>query len=238
MRGLQRSAGLLAVALAWVGLPGVGQAGWITLAAGTLGSAQPTDVTEFWCGSASTPPLVAIGSVSGTGNIEAVTGGGTALFSGLGTPVLLDLTDGSAYLTGGVPPSGAVAGRLGADALASAAPQTGAPVPPDYAQLGIALATSDAGERVLTVSVLGTDGRSGAVVVPEGGWWVLGLRTGQEPTPEPVPEPEPTPEPTPEPVPPPAPAPGVPEPTAMVLAASGAFVAVPWARRRRRIGER
>lgn len=237
MRGLQRTVVLLAVAMASAGLPAVSQAGWITLATGPLGSVQPTDTTEFQYGSTSTPPLVAIGAVSGTGTVEAVTSGGTAFFGSLGVPVLLNLSDGSAYLIGGSPPRGAVGGSLGAGAgaLSSGTPQTGVPVPPDYTQLGIALAASSTGEQLLTVSVLGTAAGSGSVVVPEGGWWVLGLSTSQEPAPEPLPEPAPTPEPIPEPVPTPQPTPGVPEPAAMALVASGTFVVVPWLRRRRRI---
>lgn len=154
--------------------------------------------------------------------------------------MLLNLSDGSAYLTGGSPPIGAIGSGLGmgTDALASAAPQAGVPVPLDYTQLGITLAISSVGAQVLTVSVLGSDEGSGSVVVPGGGWWVLGLGTGQGPAPEPLPESEPKPAPLPEPAPSPEPAPGVPEPTAMALAASGAFVVVPWLRRRRRVGQR
>lgn len=230
MRWLQRCVVLLAVAAAWACLPTTGEAGWITLTSGKSGDAQPTGASEFWYGSSSTPPLAAVESVSGTGSIRAVTGGGTSFFTGLGTPVLLNLSDGSAYLAGGSPPPGATnrgPGGTTAGTSASAAPQTGVPIPPDYTRLGVVLASNGGGALMLTASVLGSDGAAlglGSVVVPESGWWVIGLGPGQQPTPEPSPEPTPTPDPTP--VPSPA-APGVPEPATMVLAASGVFLVLP-----------
>lgn len=238
MRWLQRGAALLAVVASWAGLPAVCEAGWIMLTSGQSGSARPTDLYEFWYGSSATPPLLAIDTVSGAGTVQAVTGGGTSFFNGLGTPVLLNLSDGSAYLAGGSPPAGATArGPEGTTAgpPASAAPQAGVPIPSDSTRLGIVLAPSGAGAQVLTASVLGADQAvlgSGSVVVPEGGWWVLGLGSGQQPTPAPLPEPTPTP--VPEPAPTPSPAPGVPEPGAMALAGSGVFLVLPWLRRNRR----
>lgn len=240
MRWLRKSAVVLAVVLSWAGLPSVSQAGWITLMSGQSGNVQPTDASEFWYGAHSTPPLVAIDTVSGSGTVQAVTGGGISFFNSLGVPVLLNLTDGSAYLAGGSPPSGVTAsgpGGTSAGTPASAAPLAGVPIPPDYTHLNIALTTSDAGAQVLTASVL--DGSSaalgsGSVVVPEGGWWVLGLGPDQQPTPEPLPEPTPTPTPEPVPTPTPSPAPGVPEPATVALAASGVILVLPWLRRNRR----
>ena len=235
MRWLQRNAVLVAVFASWTCLPSVTEAGWLTLTSGAGGSARPTDATDVWYGSSSTPSLVAIDALSGAGTVQAVTGGGTAFFTGLGVPVLLNLSDGSAYLAGGSPPAGAT-DRGPEGAPASAAPQAGLPIPDGYSRLGVALAPDGSGAWVLTASVLGSDGEglgSGSVVVPESGWWVLGLGAGTGPQPAPGPLPEPVPPPTTEPVPTPAilPTPGVPEPGAMALAASGVALVLPWARR-------
>lgn len=228
MRWLQRIAVLFAVTTSWGYLPSVSEAGWLTLTSGNSGNVQPTGVSEFWYGSSSTPPLVAVDTVSGAGAIQAVTGGGTSFFTGLGTPVLLNLSDGSAYLAGGSPPTGAThrgPGGTTAGTPTSAAPQTGIPASPDYTRLGVTLVLD--GSWALTVSVVGGDGAglgSGSVIVPESGWWVIGLGSGQQPAPEPSLEPTPIPE--------PSPAPGVPEPATMALASSGAFLVLPWLRRR------
>lgn len=239
MRWTQRSAVGLAVLVSWVCAPSVSEAGWITLTSGQSGNAQPTDASEFWYGAHSPPPLVAVDTLSGTGTVQAVTGGGTTFFTSLGVPVLLNLSDGSAYLAGNSPPPGSTdrgPGGAPAGALASAAPQTGAPIPDGYSRLGVALALDARGSWVLTASALGSDGTSdsGSVVVPESGWWVIGLGPDQQPTPQPLPEPTPTPTPEPTPSPSPSPTPGVPEPTTMALAASGLFLVLPWLRQRRR----
>lgn len=240
MKWQQARALFVGVILSWLCLPSVGRAGWITLASGTAGNAQPTGTAEFWYGSAATP-FLAIDTLTGAGTVQATTGDGTSFFNGLGTPVLLNLSDGSVYVAGGSPPAGATdrgPGGALAGTPASTAPQAGVPVPPDYARLGIVLTAPDVGGAwVLTASVLGSDNAtlgSGSVVVPDGGWWVLGLGAGQEPTPEPLPNP--TPVPTPEPV--PTPAPGVPEPTTMALAVSGVVIVVPWLRRKYRARSR
>jgi hypothetical protein len=96
-------------------------------------------------------------------------------------------------------------------------------IPPGALQLGVDLAPDGGSARVLTASVLGSDGTqlgSGSVVVPEGGWWVLGLGPTQQPAPDPLPSSAPT--------------PGVPEPATLVLPVSGGFMIVPWLRRRNR----
>ncbi|QEG30975.1 hypothetical protein GobsT_57940 [Gemmata obscuriglobus] len=227
MRWLKKCATLLAVSVLWVSLPGVSRAGWITLVTGPSGSAQPTHTSEFWYGSSSVPPFVAIDALSGTGNVQAVTDGGRSFFSGSGLPVLLTLSDGAAYLTGGSPPTGVTPYGPGGQPigpLASSVPEAGVPIPVDAARLGLTLATDWSSAWVLTASVLGSEGTaSGSVIVPEGGWWVLGLGTGQE---------QPTPEPEPGPGPGPSPTPGVPEPTVSALAASGALLLFPWLRRK------
>lgn len=226
-------------AVVWLCLSSTVQAGWITLTSGSAGSSQPTATSEFWFGTAATP-RVAIDSLSGTGVIQATTGGGSAYFSGLGTPALLNLSDGTATVAGGSLPAGATArGPDGSliGAPASAAPQVGGSVPLDFVRLGLILTAPNAGGAwVLTASVLDTDGTelsTGSLIVPEGGWWVLGLGADSKPKPGPKPDPEPQPEPEPEPG--PGPVPGVPEPGTAALAASGACLVLPWLRRWRRV---
>ena len=107
MKWQQARAIVLGVMMSWLCLPSIGRAGWITLTSGTTGIAQPTGASEFWYGSASTSPFLAIDTLSGAGTVQAATGGGSTYFGGLGTPVLLNLSDGSAYIAGGTPPAGA-----------------------------------------------------------------------------------------------------------------------------------
>jgi hypothetical protein len=68
-------------------------------------NSQATTGSEFWYSPPT--PLLVVDQLTGVGNVTAVTGGGTVFFSGLATPVSLNLSDGSAYLAGGSPPSGA-----------------------------------------------------------------------------------------------------------------------------------
>lgn len=228
--------------------PGVGRAGWLTLTAGRAGQTDPTAASEFWFDAPGLRPVVAVDRVSGGVAVQAATGGGTALFGGLGTPVVLDLTDGSASLSGGSPPA-ETAGR-GPDGNLAGTPATAAPVvggstPTGAALLGLDFAEPGAdASRVLTVSV--TDGAGavlggGTLAIPDGGWWVLGLGHAVVSTPDPGPiDPpaddggSPTSLPTtdagPVVTPPPA-TPGVPEPGTLTLAAVASGVAL--LRRRR-----
>ena len=82
----------------------VGRADWLTLTSGAKGTSDPTAASEFWFETPHGPPVVAVTQVTGGGTVQATTGGGTSFFGGLGTPVLLTLGDGSAYLAGGEPP--------------------------------------------------------------------------------------------------------------------------------------
>lgn len=239
MRLHQARAVVVGVAMSWLYLPSTGRAGWITLTSGPSGSAQPVATSEFWYGTLSTVPLLAIDTLSNTGTVQATTGGGTAFFGGLGVPALFDLSDGFASVSGGSLPTGVAArgpGGVPPGTFASAVPRSGGTVSPNYSRLGIVLTAPDAsGVQVLTVSVL--DGNraelgSKALVVPDDGWWVLGLGPGQELNPTPPLEPPPVA--TPEPTSPPSRAPGVPEPATLALAAAGAFAVVPWLRRKSR----
>jgi hypothetical protein len=254
MQKHQLCAVAIAVTLAWTGSPSVGQAGWITLTAGLAGVTDPTAASEFWFTLPAGPPVVAVTQVSGGGTVQAATGSGTVFFGGLGTPVLLTLADGSAYLAGGSPPAGVTGrgpGGGSAGTPSSAAPETGGSVPSSAALLGLTFADlGTGGGRALTVSVTGPDGSAlgtGTLAVPAGGWWVIGLGPDQQPAPDPGPigppgngGGDPTPEPVPEPM-PPITTPGVPEPATVTLAAASAFAAgltalPPWLRRRWRAG--
>lgn len=223
---LQTGVAWIAVLALWGAQPAVGRAGWMTLTSGLGGSARPTDASEFGYGP-SAPPLVAIDTVSGAGTVQAVTGGGTVFFTGLGVPVLLNLADGAAYLTGGSPPTGAI----DRDSLASAPPQAGAAIADDSVRLGVALSLDDNGAWALTASVFDSRGESlgsGSVVVPEGGWWVLGLGPASRSEPEPELPSDPG-----SPSSPTSP-PGVPEPAAAALVASGVLFVLPRLRRKGR----
>ena len=255
MRRLPRWVWAVGVVVAMT-TPGMAHAAgvWVTLAAG-LSGAGPSSEADIWFDSPHAPPYVAVTGVPGT--LEAGTAGGTVSFGGLGTPLLLNLADGSAYLTGGpgnVPDGGKTRGPSGGSAgsPASATPQVNATVPDTAALLGLKLAEPDAtGARDLTATVTDATGNvlgTGTVTLPEGGYYVIGLGPDVEqppppvidpPTPEPTPEPPPEPTPTPEPPvtnPPPSPTdPGpvaTPEPSSLVLVAVGG-VAVTTIRRLR-----
>jgi len=213
---------------------------WVTLAAGLPGSATPTDSSEFQFDNPH-GPMVAVNSFTGGGIAEAATGGGNSFFSGVGTPVLLNLADGSAYIASSGTPDGA---KSAGGTPASAGPVPGGSVPSSAALLGVDVAPNNSGSK-LTASV--TDGNgaslgSGSVNIPQNGWWVLGLNPNEPTQPIPPPPTDPgTPPPptTPNPpvtVPPPSPpvvAPiGTPEPTTLMLAAIGGAAAQLWRRSR------
>ena len=225
---------------------------WVSVASGVAGSATPTTYQDWWFETPHGAPPVAVTQFSG-GNPEAVTGGGSAFFSGVAVPVVLDTTNGYAYLAGGVRPGDLsavlkrqTAGGLG---LATATPDAGATVPPPNANLLTASLVPDpSGSRTLAVAL--TDPTmnelgSSQVVVPAGGWWVIGLGPGADdttvpnpnpgpiidPEPTPVPVPTPGPEPTPVPVPTPDPIPGpvaTPEPATGLLFGIGGLGAFGW----------
>jgi len=235
--------------------PGAARAAgvWVTLAAGLSGAA-PMSEADLLFDSPHAPPYVAVTGVPGT--LEAGTAGGTVSFGGLGTPLLLNLADGSAYLTGGsgsVPDGGKARGPSGGSAgsPASATPLVNATVPDTAALLGLTLADPDAaGARDLTATVTDAGGNvlgTGTVTVPDGGYYVIGLGPDSAPTPPPVIDPPPTPEPTPEPTPTPEPPvtnppppvddPGpvaTPEPSSLLLAAVGGVAATAFRRLRSR----
>ncbi|MBN9524132.1 hypothetical protein J0H58_37425 [bacterium] len=233
MRWQRTSAVVVALGLV-LGGPSVGRAGWLTLTTGVAGAAEPFATAELWFDFPATPPVVAVNQLGGTGTVQATTDGGTTHFGGLGVPVLLNLSDGTAYLAAGEPPAGAT-GRtptgVKSGSAASVAPGTGATIPDGAALLGIAVADRDAGGRTLTVSLTGQDGAAlgtGTIDIPTGGWWVVGLGPDAKPGTGPVEEPgnggETPNEGS-------GPPPGVPEPTTLVLGLLGATL-FPWRRGR------
>ncbi len=240
MRWQQASAVVLALG-AMVGLPAVGQGGWLTLTSGVAGAVDPFASGEFWFSFPGGTPAVAVNQLSGTGTVQAVTGGGVSHFGGLGTPVILSLADGSAYLAAGEPPAGAT-GRtptgLSPKSAATAAPVSGGTIPTTAALLGIQSAERAEGGHTLTVSV--TD-RSGAVLgtgtldVPTGGWWVIGMGPDAKPATNPGGDPGEEPNPGNGGNPPtnPGPTPGVPEPATLALGLVG-LAAASWRRVRSR----
>ena len=131
-------------------------------------------------------PNIAVTQLSGGVTAEATTGGGSSFFGGVGTPVLLNLADGSAYLASGSAPLGA---KTAGGPPASAAPSAGGNVPSNAALFGVNLAESNNGSRTLTATVTDSSGNklgTGSIDVPDGGWWVLGL-TPSVPLPDPGP---------------------------------------------------
>ncbi|MDB5309760.1 MAG: hypothetical protein JWO38_3962 [Gemmataceae bacterium] len=180
--------GVLVGLAAW---PSATRAGvWVTLAAGLPGGSTPTSDSEFWFDSPHAPPLVALDKLAGGTTAQATTGGGKVFFGGDGTPVLLNLADGSAYVASGTPPAAATSrgpNGGGAGTPASAAPVAGGTAPSTAALLGVTLAQPDAaGARGLTASVTDPTGTvlgTGHVTIPADGWWVLGLTPGTKTTP-------------------------------------------------------
>jgi len=226
---------------------------WVTLAAGLPGNSTPTSSSEFFFDSPHSPPEVAVNQLTGGVTATATTGGGFSAFGNVGTPVLLNLADGSAYIASGSPPSSAASAGAAGGTPASAAPVAGGSVPSGAALLGVNVAEPSNGARALTATVADASGNSlgtGTVAVPTGGWWVIGLSPNTV-APTPVPNPIPTPDPGPvtdpgpttgrqddggSPAPPSSPGVGsvtTPEPTALALAVMGGVAARVW---RRRIG--
>ena len=177
--------GIAAVVVAWAVGPAVGRAGvWVSLAAGVGGSASSTG--EFWFDSPHGPPQVAVNSLSAGFTAEAGTAGGTTFFSSAVVPLLLNLSDGSAYVAAGTAPDATkVPGGPRGGAGASTAPQSGQPIPTDAALLGVAVSDPDgSGKSKLTATVTDSTGKTvgtGTVDVPDGGWWVIGLGPGDNP---------------------------------------------------------
>lgn len=233
----------IGVLMGSLGLPSVATAAnvWVTLAAGIPGSDVPTSSSEFFFDNPHAP-FLAVNDLNGATAL-ATTGGGNTFFGGAGTPVLLNLADGSAYLASGNPPAAAT--TLGGTP-ASAAPVAGGSLPTSAALLGITLAEPANGTRALTASVTDSRGNalgSGALVVPDNGWWVLGLTPAATPVPDPGPIVDPpidplpggVPGPLPGTPPPQAPPPGsiaTPEPATLILAAIGGLAAHAWRRSR------
>jgi hypothetical protein len=234
------------VLLVWAFAPAAAPAAegfWVTLAAGIGGSATSTN--DFWFDSPHGPPI-AVTQVPTGGTAEAASGGGTVFFSSAGTPVLLNTSDGSAYVTNGAPDTARAASGKGA-APASAAPSAGGSVPSNSALLGLNLADPDAtGVRALSATVTDPNGNplgTGSVGVPDGGWWIVGLspdaKTDPGPIEPPIPDPEPVPVPTPIPVPTPVPGPSsgpvaTPEPTTLALLGIGGLTVGVWRKVKRR----
>ncbi len=231
-------------ATAWfvvVGVAVLGTAGpvsaadgfWVSIASGVAGSSSPTGYQDWWFETPHGPPPVAVTRLGGEGSFEATTGGGSSYFTGAAVPVVLHTTDGYAYLVGGTQPSDLSSSlrrqTAGGQGLATAVPQIAPSVlPANAVSLTADLGDPDSdGTRPLTVAV--TDAMSnslgaGAVSVPDGGWWVIGLGAGlsdTEPTPEPTPSPVPVPTPTSSPV-------ATPEPATGVLLGLGGLAAAGW----------
>ena len=208
---------------------------WVSIASGVAGAATPTNYQDFFFDTPHGPPPVAITQLGGV-TAQATTAGGSSFFTGAAVPVVLHPTDGYAYLTAGSTPSDlgqALKRQLaGGKGLASAIPDAlGTVVPANANLLTINLAEPDAnGARGLTVGLtdpLGNALGSGNVLVPDGGWWVIGLGpnpSGTTPTPDPIPTPDPVPVPEPGPTPTPGGGPvATPEPATALMAGIGAL---------------
>lgn len=227
---------------------------WASVASGAAGAATPSDYQEWWFDTPHGPPPVAVTQLNGT-SAQATTAGGSSFFNAGAVPVVLNPTDGYAYLAGGNAPgdlSQALKRQMaGGRGLASATPDATAATPPSGANL-LSVGKGEPGANgasTLTVGLTGPNGASlggGSVTVPDNGWWVIGLGpnprdTTSTPTPDPVPTPTPnptptpTPDPTPTPVPVPTPGPvATPEPATLVLAGLGGLSACGWQFVRRR----
>lgn len=218
---------------------------WVTLAAG-LGSAAATSSNEFWFDTPHGPPLIGLNELSGGATAKASTGGGDVFFGGNGTPILLNTSNGAAYIAGGSPPESVVSAGGKGSPRATTPPVSGGTLPSEAALLGIKLGEPDGGgTRTLDATLTDPNGNplgSGSILVPDGGYWVVGLTPGATTEPGPV-DPPPIEEPPVEPPPvepgpvgPPIPLPGggpvaaTPEPSALVLASLGTFAVGLWRR--------
>lgn len=200
----------IAALISLLGLaPGVHAAAiWVSLAAGVPGSPQPSTTHEFQVDSAN--QQITLTQASGTGTLHAVTGGGETWFGSIGVPVLLNTSDGIAYVAS----SNAPVGPFGQGSLSSLPPVAGGAVPSNATLLGVSFA-----DDRLSVTLSNPNGSllgSGTLATPAEGWWVIGLGPALE-----APPPESTDGPS---VPsdgstPPSP-PSVPEPAGLLLVLS------------------
>lgn len=225
----------IGVVVGWALSPASAQAVdgfWVTLAAGLAGSSSPSSTDEFWFDTPHGPGLIGVNQLSGGTTAEAGTGGGTVFFGGAGTPVLLNLSNGSAYVSGGAAPDAAKAASAKSGSPASAAPTAGGTLPSNAALLGLKLADPDAaGARALTAAITDPNGNplgTGTVAVPGDGWWVVGLTPGATTDPPPPPPVDP----------PPSHGGGgpvaTPEPSALLIVALGGLTTGAWRRVARR----
>ena len=170
---------------------------WVSIASGVAGATNPTNYQDFFFDTPHGPPPVAITSYSGP-MAEATTAGGSTFFNAGAVPVVIHPTDGFAYLTAGGKPDDlgqALKHQMaGGKGLATTTPNANAAtIPADANLLSVNLADPDAnGARALTVGLtdpLGNAIGGGNVLVPDGGWWVIGLGpnpSGVVPTPIPT----------------------------------------------------
>jgi len=212
---------------------------WVTLAAGAAGSSPPSDYSEFWFDSPHAPDI-AVSKVTGEFTASAATGGGNTFFTGAGTPVLLPTSTGYATLTSQSGPTPGAGGlpRFAGGTQASGAPQPGMTTA-DASLLSVGLGEKNPdGSQVLSVGLTDPSGNplgDGHVIVPDGGWWVIGL--GQDANDLGTPVPGPIDQPVLVPV---APSLGgnggsiaTPEPASLALLGIGALTATGWRRLRR-----
>jgi hypothetical protein len=107
---------------------------WVSVAAGVAGSSTPSDYQEWWFETPHGPPPIAVTRFGGSGNVEAVTGGGFSVFNSGAGAVVLRPTDGYAYLANSNKP-GDLAQSLtrqlaGGKGMATAAPDATTTEPP------------------------------------------------------------------------------------------------------------
>ncbi len=238
---------------------------WVSVAAGATGASTPSSYQEWWFDTPHGPPPVAVTQLNGT-SVQATTAGGSSFFNAGAVPVVVHPTDGYAYLAGGAPPSDlsqALKRQMaGGRGLASTTPDASAAAPPTGSNL-LSINKGEPtgnGSSPLTVGLTDPNGKSlgsGAVTVPNNGWWVIGLgpnpqdgstpnpNPGQNPGPDPGqnPGPDPGQNPGPDPGQNPTPQPGqnpgpvaTPEPATLFLAGIGGLGALGMRTYRRRVG--
>jgi hypothetical protein len=215
-------------------------AGWMTLTIGQFKVADPVSASTVWFDFPNGQAVLAVNRVTGVGTVRAASAGGAVFFGGLGTPVVLDLSDGSASLSGGNLPAGvnpeSSLGMTNGKA-ASAVPLAGSSIPSNAVLLDISYSDVRVdGARYLTAAVTNRAGGtlgSTTLAVPTDGWWVLGFGPDQRPALDSdeshsssgdglLTDPTPL----------PGPVPGVPEPATLALGVSG-LIAGGLVRRRR-----